>query len=174
MSIRLLRLGASLVVLLQLGCAAVAIPPARIHEFPPKKDTLKCDNGNCKAAVYARIAALDACEVMPEYKTMKVLAGWKPTMMWKIEKVDRAGDKYDYRFDFRSSVAPPIYGVYIVGNDPTQDFDGPGYGIVSSQEDKSIFKWNNKHGRSLPKDPFQYNLPVVSGSFEVSKPQGQC
>lgn len=160
MAIQLLRLSALLSVLLQLGCASGGAHVKTVYEFPPKLDTLPCDsNGNCKVVVYVRVTASDKCEAMAEYATVKVMAGKTPKMRWDIEPRE-PGHVYDYRFAFEPTSHPPVYGIEIVNNTPL-DFDAPGYErTFFGKDDKTKFKWDNKHGRSLPHDPFSYNLHV--------------
>ena len=154
------RLHAALLasMLVPLGCAT----PARLNTvaFPVKQDTLTCrSNGSCKMLVYARIGDSGQCEVMPEYDTMDVKASYTPKMVWRLKSID-TGHQYDYRFQLVSS-SPPVYGIDILNN-TGQDFDKPDYDPdpVNGKKDVTTFKWDNKHGRSLPKDPFPYQLNV--------------
>jgi hypothetical protein len=146
MAIQLLRLSALLSVLLQLGCTSGGAQVKTVYEFPPKRDTLECNNdGNCAVVVHVRVTASDKCEAMAEYKTVTVKAGKTPKMRWDIEPLE-PGHVYDYRFAFEPTLHPPVYGIEIVNNTPS-DFDAPGYEkTFFGKDDKTKFKWDNKHG----------------------------
>lgn len=158
MILRPLRSGVFLAVLLQLGCAHLRA--GDVVKFPDKQDTLLCTtNGNCSVRVFARIGPNQACEVMPEFETVRVSPGKTPNMRWDIESID-TGHRYKYRFEFRPTEQPPVYGIQI-RNNTAQDFDTPSFGRdAQGREDKAKFTWMNKHMRALPLLPFDYDIKV--------------
>jgi hypothetical protein len=148
MSVRPLRLLVLAAILSQLGCAQRPIDVRIVTPFPSKKSILPCDsNDSCKMKVYARIAAADKCEVMPEYETLFVMAGKTPTLRWEIESIDVANP-----FEYQFTLSPP--GIDIQ-HYTSLDFDAPDHDGA-----KSKFKWKDKHQRSRPADPFNYDIHV--------------
>jgi len=143
------------------ACSQMAVQPKTAPDFPPKLDTRTCHtNGACSIDVFARINESGRCEVMAEYKTVRVLANKTPLMMWSIESLMPAGT-HEFQFEFAPGSSPPRYGIEIVNATP-QDFDTPGFGGSSGNPNKQVFTWKNRHGRSLPNAPFDYNIRVQS------------
>jgi hypothetical protein len=171
---KLLLMSALMAAGLQLGCAPLPIRIETITPFPPKTQTHVCDNnGTCKVVVYARATSESKCEVMAEYYEVRVAAGWTPTMMWEINPID-TGHPYDYRFALEPSATPPVYGIEILGNTP-QDFANPDYGrkwIFFADDTK--FKWDDRHQRSLPSAPFDYNLHVLRSPHNKDDWSTEC
>lgn len=147
-------------LLLPMGCARIEQGMA-LTKFPPKIASFTCEhNGNCKILVYAGIGEQGRCEIKPQFDEVRINPGQTPKMTWIIDPVDHPHPSpYDYRFVLTTS--PPLNGIKIKNNTP-EDFDGPGY-----DGDKTKFKWENKHRRSLPQQPFDYEI------FVERSPRGQ-
>lgn len=161
------RLAAALaVVLLPLGCAKVE-QSMDLTRFPEKIASFTCEhgNGNCKIKVYVGIGEAGRCEIKPQYEEVRIKPGQTPKMTWIIDPVDPPHpNPYEYQFVLTTS--PPLNGIKITGNTPA-DFDAPGYDKVGGVTDKKTFKWENRHGRSLPTQPFEYAI------FVERSPRGQ-
>ena len=158
---KLLLMSALMAAGLQLGCTPMVVRIDAITPFPQKMQTKVCDNnGTCKILIYARAASEGKCEVMAQYEEVRVPDRWAPKMMWQVNPIDM-GHPYDYKFELVLSLAPPRYGIEILGN-TSQDFANPDYGrkFIFFPDDTK-FTWDNMHGRSLPSAPFKYNLHVL-------------
>ena len=143
------------------ACAPMVVDSNTVPDFPRgalAKPTLECV-GNCKIDVFARINADGRCEVLPEYDAVRVPARKTPKMTWRIESLMPA-KTHDFRFEFDPATTPPRYGIEILRNDPSKDFDDPGYDKdFIFFPNKMKFKWQNKHERP---GTFDYNIVVSS------------
>ncbi|HEY8709515.1 MAG TPA: hypothetical protein VIM34_16155 [Burkholderiaceae bacterium] len=157
MSKKLLVMSALMAAGLQLGCA---------HKLPrsdgaalAKPDMPPClTNADCRIAVYVSIGAAQECHVQLLFGKVTVAPVKRPKVVWRIEKADPDGDDFDYRFKFDPTADPAVYGIDIVGNDPTQDFDQPDYDNGNNRK----FKWKSKHDRRMG---FDYKVNVERRSL---------
>lgn len=139
---------------LLLGCAEQGgLMHAQAVHTASKLDMTPCaTNADCRVAVYASIGPTGECNVQVLFDKITVAKSKQPKVVWRIEPADPDGDDYDYQFKLDTSVTPPIYGIQLVGNDPSQDFDDPGYDQGSRK-----FKWKSKH---LRQKSFDYEINV--------------
>ena len=151
---KLLLMSASLAAVLQLGCAN-RVEGLDVSAAPiSKPDMAPCtSHADCRIAVYVSIGANQECQVQLLFGTVTVAPVKHPKVVWRIEKADPDGDDFDYRFKFDPNAHPPVYGVDIVGNDPSQDFEAPDHDNGNTGK----FKWQSKH---LRKKAFDYTLNV--------------
>ena len=144
--------------LLQLGCAL----PRGGHGTMPltKPDMAPCrTNADCRVPAYVSVGPAGECLVQMLVETVTIAAGRQPMVVWRLEKSDPDGDRFDYRFD-------PTRGVSIEGNNRATDFDDPGY--MSGNDRK--FMWKSKN---LRRKSFEYTM-LVQRRASASEPWSDC
>ena len=134
--------------LLNAGCAQPLGGPTVM-----KTDKNCTGPGVCQIGVTATSVSASQCTVESEAKDIHVPPGAHPKIRWQV-KAAVPSEPYDYQFVFAPMSDPPIYGLTIVDNDPTQDFEYPGY----DHGDTKSFMWTSVHRRTMS---FDYGLVVV-------------
>ena len=142
MNKKLITMGV-LAAALQLGCSSMQ--GFGVESKFAKPDLPPCDtNADCRITVYATIDASQQCVVQLLYGKITVAKVRHPKVVWRLEKADPDGDNFHYRFK-------PEVGIVIVGNDPSKDFDDPGYDNGNDHR----FKVRSKN---LRKKAFEYEV----------------
>lgn len=137
--------------LLNAGCAhRLWAPPGPVVMKADKKCT---GAGVCQVGVTATSVSAVQCTVESEVKDIHVPPGAYPKIRWQV-KAAVPSEPYDYQFVFSPDLKPPIYGLTITGNDPTLDFNSPGY----DHGDTKSFMWTSVHKRTMS---FDYGFVVV-------------
>lgn len=134
--------------LLNAGCAQSLVGPTVV------KPDKRCDGpGVCQVGVTATSVSANLCTVESEYKDIHIPPASHPKIRWQV-KPAVPSEPYDYQFIFSPNFNPPIYGLTITGNDPTLDFDSPGY----DHGDTKSFMWTSVHKRTMS---FEYSFVVI-------------
>ena len=144
----LLFASAFVIVALQSACSPFRVMTADIP--PVKAAAVDCNsNGTCDIPVYVYLGENDRCLAMPSVATVVVKQGKTPKLSWSIKEYPNQRPQYDYRFILKPATTPPVYGIGIVNNDPTKDFNAPDYDDDGhGGKDKSKFKWKDLNARS--------------------------
>jgi hypothetical protein len=138
-----------------LAGALLAIISSFAHAQPAAKPDFTCSayRERCVIPVYAISPAADKCEVGIDFATIKVpktkLPGGKKIRVVWILFESVVGDPNTYSFKSATT------GVELTGNDPTKDFDSPGFDKGETRR----FRWHSVHGRVDV--PIDYKMNVT-------------